>query len=195
MCWKEGSRRAGHRKGGVCAGVRMGPLEKTTFSREAPSLSNRPAHPWASLQIAPGTPRPNPGVDNGGRKEKRRWTPDSCEPVGGGCPPKQLSLQRPRGPTSCIYFPSTCCMQDPGAEIKEVLSLSLDIWGQQTARWWSLGRCCGGAWVRDLSWASGKTFLCEQSTRSAGDCGPSSPRTAGFVQLHLSAQAGGEARG
>ena len=41
-----------------------------------------------------------------------------------------------RGVTTirCIYFSSTCCIQNAGAEIKEIFSLSLDTWGHQIAR-------------------------------------------------------------
>ena len=63
----------------------------------------------------------------------QRGTPGSCESVGGGHL-QQLRLQRPQDRIRCIYFSSTCCIQNAGAEIKEIFSLSLDTWGKQIAR-------------------------------------------------------------
>lgn len=114
---------------------------------------------------------------------------DSCEPVGGGDLPQQLSLH-PRAPKA--VFPQYL--------------LSLRHWGGNQRNLQSvighLGAAnshmvdvdyCDRAWVLVgiQSRASGKIFLCEQPIRSACDYGRFFPRKDGFVQLHLPGQAGG----
>lgn len=95
--------------------------------------------------------------------------------------------QGPRGGQA--YFPTSCSIQDPGGGNRGNFSLSLDMWGQHPASRWSPVYCWGGAWVGVLSWASGKTFLCEQPTRRACDH-ESFPPGRGWVCAALSAQSG-----
>lgn len=87
--------------------------EKVTFSREAPSFSNRPVHPWVFLQTISETPNPNQPMGKGDKDRQK----------GGGCQTvmsllegwnllQQLSLQSLGVWVSCIPL-STCCILRP----------------------------------------------------------------------------------
>lgn len=119
-------------------------------------------------------------------KERRRMS-DSCEPVGGWGLPQHLSLQSPRM-WKAVFPQYLLCLRHWDRNQRNVPSV---IGHLGAANSHMVGPGLGGLGLGVLFWASGKTFLCEQPTRSACDCGSFFLRKAGFVLLPLSCQAGG----